>query len=130
MTKPKETPWSGRTTAYEHKDKFPAKLRATTAKGFRKVWMLDAQWSTCPVEVEDQVRNLWTFHEFGNDHYVLRTSVKDLKREYDGCKVNVYNPEKGVREDVPVKTDLIVRYIYEMAPEIRDDEQILIHWWW
>ena len=50
--------WSGRTTLHKHKfndwENFP--ITEKDKKAFKKVNFLDVQWSTCPVEVEKQVK--------------------------------------------------------------------------
>lgn len=128
--KKKGQTWSGRTTAMEHKRKFPSKLNPNTKQGFRKVWLLDAQWSTCPVEVEEQVKALWRFYERGNDYHVILTSLQDLKKGYNGVDVELYNTLSKRWGTVPLKTDLIVKYILEVEPTIGENDQIFIHWWW
>lgn len=128
--KKKGQTWSGRTTAPEHQGKFPAKLNPKTKQGFRKVWLLDAQWSTCPVEVEEQVAALWRFLERGNDYYIILTSLHDLEKGYNNAEVDMFNEVSKRNENVPLKTDLIVKYIKEVEPTIGENDQILIHWWW
>ncbi len=122
--------WSGKTTSYHHKwndTPNPPDVEA----GFRKVWFLDAQWSTCPVEVEGQVKDLWRLNGLGNDRYVLRTSITDLlEYEIDKCDVEQWDSANIKWQKVKLKTNAIVQWIKEQAPEIKDDELILIHWWW
>jgi hypothetical protein len=122
--------WSGRTSAYEHKHNFPAKLDPKTPEGFRKVWLLDAQWSTCPVEVEQQVKDLWRLFECGNDKYIIKTCLEDLENEYQDSEVERFNEKTSKWEKGPLKTDLIVKYIREVEPAINKKDLILIHWWW
>ena len=128
--KKKDQAWSGRTTAMEHKRKFPAKLKPNTKQGFRKVWLLDAQWSTCPVEVEEQVKALWRFYERGNDYHIISTSLRELATGYENAEVELYNTLSKRWGTVPLKTDLIVKYILEVEPTIGENDQIFIHWWW
>lgn len=68
-----------------------------------QVTLFDVQWTNCPVEVEDQVRTLWTDAELGND-----TSYYSWNSESDG-------------ESYPV----IDEYL-----KSRGVEKCLIHWWW
>lgn len=93
--------WSGKTTAYS---------KANTNVAFRKVWLLDAQWTDCPVEVEERIREMWEEQELRNDVSVIKTTLTELLEE----------PANHV----------IAQYILEKNPEIEDGEQILIHWWW
>jgi hypothetical protein len=121
--------YSGRTSSYLHKWHPETPNDPNTKAGLRKVWYLDAQWSTCPVEVEDQVRDLWSLNELGNDQYMFKTTVDELiEIESNECIINKLFRDPIRREDTPVKTDYIVQYIREHG--IPDDEQVIIHWWW
>ena len=104
MTKVK---WSGKTSSYHHKWN-DTPNPPDTLSGFRKVWFLDAQWSDCPIEVETEVKKLWKDYSLGNDNFILKSDVQDLM------------------EDYPV----ILQYVKEKEPDIKDDEKIIIHWWW
>ena len=101
-------PYSGVTSSYLHKHHPEKQNYADTKAGLRKVWFLDAQWSTCPVEVQKEVIKLWEEYDLGNDHYMLDLSVNDL--------LEMKN------------TEYIVQYIREH--NIPDDETVIIHWWW
>ena len=100
-----ENNWSGITTCYTHKHHPNDPIPENTPKGLRKVWFLDAQWSTCPIEVEKEVKELWKKYDLGNDHYILSFSVLDL-----------------LEEDTKVPN--IVKYIRENG--IADNEQVII----
>lgn len=104
--------WSGATSAYAHKFNPQAELPADTPAGVRKVWLLDAQWSTCPIEVEDQVKLLWNWYENGNDSYIIKTSIRALKKLHKS-----------------VNTNAVVQYLEEMGVT-DEDEDVIIHWWW
>lgn len=124
--------WSGKTSSYHHKwNDTPNPPEENTEAGLRKVWYLDAQWSTCPIEVELQVKDLWRLMELGNDHYMIKTSIQDLL-EYEANDVDVeqWNDEKSKWGKVKLKTNAIVQWIREQAPEMNEDELIIIHWWW
>ena len=121
--------WSGRTTLHKHKFRNWKEYPVTEQdkKGLRKINFLDVQWSTCPVEVENQVKELWGDYELGNDHYIIKTSINELKEiagdiEYE--EVDIY--------EEPIKfteTSAIVQYLQEQG--ITDEEEeIIIHWWW
>lgn len=123
--------WSGVTSAYTHKHTPTAKLPPDTKLGVRKVWLLDAQWSTCPIEVENQVRVLWRFGELGNDKYIFKTTIEELLEFQDNPEdytCEQWNDEKRKWEEKPITTDAIVQYLREMG--VGDNEQVLIHWWW
>lgn len=117
--------WSGKTSSFHHKW-HDTPNSPDEPSGLRKVWFLDAQWSTCPVEVEDQVRDIWSYAELGNDQYIFKTSVEDLL-ELDGY-VTRLRLEGGGWGDRPIRTNAIIQYIREHG--IADDEQVIIHWWW
>lgn len=106
--------WSGRTSLHGHKDENWRDYVITDndRRGVHHVVMLDAQWSTCPVEVEQQVKDLWRAYELGNDHYIIKTSINDLLEVH-----SVEHPN-----------DLIVQYLREN--NVGEDEQVIIHWWW
>ncbi|WAX21929.1 hypothetical protein [Stenotrophomonas phage RAS14] len=101
--------WSGKTSSYHHKWNDTPNPDDVNA-GFREVFYLDAQWSTCPIEVEDEVRKMWDEYELGNDCYIIHSSL-----------------EKLVKQD---KYHATIQYITEQKPDIDPKALILIHWWW
>lgn len=101
-------PYSGITSSYLHIWHPEEKNHLEEKAGLQKVWFLDAQWSTCPKEVQKEVIKLWKDYDLGNDHYMLQLSVNDLL-EFKN-------------------TEYIVQYIREH--DIPDDETVIIHWWW
>jgi len=129
--------YSGRTSLLEHKreDWKGNPVPENANPGLKKVWFLDAQWSTCPVEVGLQVKSLWRFHELGNDNYVYKTCVNDLLELLEEkVKVEVWDetptetkPWTGWVKK-PIQLDAIIQYIREHG--IPDDETVIIHWWW
>lgn len=100
--------WSGKTSSYHHKWHNTPNPEDVN-KGFRKVWLLDAQWSDCPIEVENEVKDLWDDYECGNDKYVIKSSLSLL---------------------IEQKRLVLVQYVQEQCPNIEENELILIHWWW
>jgi hypothetical protein len=108
--------WSGRTTLHKHKfsdwENYP--VLNEDKKGFKKISFLDAQWSTCPIEVETQIKRLWRSFDLGNDHHIIKTSINELME---------------ISDDSGFKTNAIIQYLVEQG--ITDnDELIIIHWWW
>lgn len=72
-----------------------------------KIWFFDVQWSDCPIEVESEVKHIWSNCEYGNDDYVYKTELNDdLFDDYP--KVYLWLKFKGVQEN----------------------EKVLINWWW
>ncbi len=123
--------WSGRTSSYNHKfDDWQSKpLEPNHRKAVRKQYILDAQWSDCPVEVETQVQDIWRLCELGNDNYIFKTSINNLLDTVEeGTTVDRWNDETHKWEEGPLMVDAIVQYLREQG--IGDDEQIWIHWWW
>lgn len=107
----KELKWSGVTSSYAHKCDPTATNPPDTKEALRKVWFLDAQWSNCPVEVEDDVKALWTERELGNDNYVYFTTLEDLR-------------ELGKELEIPH----IIKYLEDK--NIPEKDKLVIHWWW
>lgn len=99
--------WSSKTSSY-HRKWNNTPNPEDTDKGFRKVWLLDAQWSDCPIEVENEVKKMWKSYDLGNDNYVIKTDIDTLQEN----------------------NTLVAQYVKEQAPEIAGEELILIHWWW
>jgi len=141
-------PYSGRTSSYVHKhEPWQEGNMSDTPQAVRKQWVLDAQWTNCPREVEDQVKDLWRYHNLGNDNYILKYSVEDLLHLVeDGAKVEQWHekPANMSYEECtklerqgkkiwgwiegPIKVDYVVQYLREMG--VADDETVWIHWWW
>jgi hypothetical protein len=125
--------YSGRTTAYEHKDdsanpdeKPWSEIPHSGPMAVRRDWILDAQWSDCPIEVEDDIRRLWRFEELGNDNFILKRSISDFLKmldqdfeEWDEVQM------KWIKQ--PFKLDYLIDYLRQ---NLADDEKIFIHWWW
>ena len=109
-------------------------VQVMNVPALKKQWVLDAQWTDCPVDVEEVIKNLWRTYELGNDHYMLRISIKDLQEKEDSG----YEAEKwfwGEKDEdkkgwitVPSSLMPLIQYIRDAG--IPDDEQIIIHWWW
>ena len=104
--------WSGKTSSFHHKHNNTPNPSGVPA-GLRKVWFMDVQWSTCPIEVYDEVRDLWGLWGLGNDNYIIKTSLEDLE-------------ELG--EEGKLSTVAIRQYIIENG--VSEDEAVIIHWWW
>jgi len=120
--------WSGKTASYHHK-MFDTPNPPYIKNALRKILFLDVQWTNCPIEVEDQVRDLWRLHELGNDNYILKESIESLiEYETNNVMVEQWDNKEIKYKEVPLKTDAIVQYLREQG--VKDDEQVIIHWWW
>lgn len=101
--------WSGKTSSFHHKHNNTPNPPNSTNTALTKVWVLDAQWTNCPIEVEDEVKKIWSeSYDLGNDNYYLKSTLTDLIYSY------------------PV----IAQYVIEQNLDIAEDDTILIHWWW
>lgn len=118
--------WSGKTSSYHHKWNDTPNPEGTQ-EGVRKVWLLDAQWSTCPIEVEDQVRQLWRYYENDNDRYIIKTTIETLEKMIAN-EAEVEDFVGGEQQKVPLKVNAIIQYLEEMG--VGRSDQVLIHWWW
>jgi len=109
-----------------------------------KQWVLDAQWTDCPTEVEAAVKHLWRRYELRNDHCMLRLSVNDLfemaevpEGETNPTEVTITvkqwfwgetDEEKKGWVKAPADLKPLTDYLRENG--IPDDQQVIIHWWW
>lgn len=110
--------YSGRTTAHEHKfDDWAKKTIRNPTPAVQQVYVFNAQWTDCPVEVEAEVKQLWRDREFGNDNYYAKWDRDDDAgwTEEDG------DENKLFREKYPIIDE------YLMSKGV---EKCLIHWWW
>jgi len=125
--------WSGRTSAYPHKhgDWQNADLTGTP-EALQTKKILYAQWTLCPVEVEDEIKNLWRMNEFGNDNFYYSTSINDLLEVVEGGATvrEVYRDSKGNYQERQVPISLENLIYFARTNGLKEDEQFLIHWWW
>lgn len=142
--------FSGRTSAYTHKDErwYKDKPEYLNSDGsinwhsipheaspaLQRKLVLDAQWTDCPIEIENEVKKLWRFHELGNDNYILRYSINNLL-EFNDQDFEVEEWFWGETEEekkgwvkVPLKIKALIDYL--RSKDIPDDEEVIIHWWW
>lgn len=80
---------------------------AEIGKSVRKITYFDVQWSDCPKEVEKEVAMIWKDHELGNDNYIYKTCLdEELFKEYPRV------------------------YYWLKYNGVKDNEDVIIHWWW
>lgn len=108
-----KTTFSGRTTSLSHKFDNWKDKKPDGKKCVRTVKLIDVQWSDCPVEIEDIVRDLWQDYELNNDHCIIKLSGIDDVEE--------------VIQD-PAKAALFKQYLKSQG--VVKNELCLIHWWW
>lgn len=116
--------WSGRTSAYQHKfDDWQTKDVLGAPPAFQTMKVLFAQWTLCPVEVEDEVKLLWRMMELGNDNSYHRTSIAELvETTEDETRVEI----RGKMVDV--KFDNLIEFA--RINGLGETEEFLINWWW
>lgn len=76
--------YSGRTTQLNHKfaDWEAKAAKHSGADCVKDIKVLDVQWSNCPVEVEEQVREIWADMGLGNDDYIFKWSPEHHAEDY------------------------------------------------
>lgn len=95
-------------------------------RGLRLAWFLDAQWSDCPQEVYEAVREMWKWWEYGNDHYAEFTSIATLMDSYlSYCEDDLIKHSQIAKHLLT-----IIRYIVAKAPDIDADDDVIIRFWW
>lgn len=105
--------YSGRTTAYEHKRDSDWQVADLTnvRSAIRQETVFEVQWSDCPVEVENEVRELWIEQELGNDFFYYPWDSKDESDDGNGTLAEQY--------------PIIAEYL-----KSKGVTECLIHWWW
>lgn len=106
---------SGKTTTSHHKRNDTPSPPEDQKPGLRKVWFLEAQGTTCPIEVAQQVKELWHLFDLDNNYYILKTSLQELI---------------DIQKENKVKTKAIRQYILETTLGIDPNQTIIIHWRW
>ena len=78
------TKYSGQTTDYSAKHGDAWKQNPGRGSDcIQAVNLFDVQWSNCPVEVEEEVRQLWSDHDLGNDRYIYKwDGDEDVLEQY------------------------------------------------
>ena len=123
--------FSGRTTASSHKGQNwqQVKLDENVPKALRKVFFLDVQWSTCPVEIEKIVKDIWVFNDLGNDQYIYKTSLADLEGMSGEEHLVKKQIEDGDWRDVEIDYATLAEYLKSQG--VTDpEESVVINWWW
>lgn len=100
--------WSGKTSSYHHKWHDTPNPENDNEPALTKVWVLNAQWTNCPIEVEDEVRKIWVNSDLGNDTSIYKTTLQELIYDYP----------------------IIAQYIIEQNLDIQEKDLLFIHWWW
>lgn len=64
----------------------------------KQVTVFDVQWSDCPIEVEEEVKKLWRYYEYGNDHYIHKWETSADNEEGQWPIIAEYLASKNVTE--------------------------------
>lgn len=72
-----------------------------------KVWFFDVQWSDCPDFVEDEVKNLWDNQELSND-----------------SSLSIHHLDDELFDEYPSI------YLWLKYKGVKQDDKVVIHWWW
>lgn len=105
------TEYCGRTSAYGHKHENWREFKGKIPPAISQVTVFNAQWTDCPVEVENEVKRLWRDNELRNDVCYYHWTAED---QVDG----------GRSHDAETYP-LIAEYLASKG--VTD---CLIHWWW
>lgn len=110
-----EDGWNDKTSSYHHKW-HDTPNPDNVDQALKQVWVLDLQWSNCPEELEREAKYIWECWSLSNDYCYKQFTLKDLKLEHS--------------LDLPLINKYILEQIEVRNLDIKEDENILIHWWW
>ena len=114
------TEYSGRTSAHMHKFDDWKDHPGPFAPAISQMTVFNAQWTDCPIEVENEVKRMWGDHELGNDsHY------DKWDRDADHYTLTPDGEISDVDSTFALVYPLIDEYL--MSHGI---SKCLIHWWW
>lgn len=102
-------------------------------KAVRKVTVFDVQYTDCPENVAEEVKVLWRLEDLGNDYYVYKTTIEDLRDMADEIALDpgyysVRMYRDGEHKMVQPQLGIIIDYLRSQG--VDDDEKVWIHWWW
>jgi hypothetical protein len=99
--------WCGKTSSYHHKHNDTPNPKETP-KALVKTWVLNAQWSDCPIEVQKEVSRIY------------------------GDSDNLYNNSywKMTLHELICDFPIIAQYFIEQDLGIELGDTILINYWW
>ena len=115
--------YSGRTSSHAHKfDDWKSK-DCNGCQAIQKATIIEAQWSNMPIEVYEEVADLWRWMEFGNDYYYYHTSVEELKEMQEDSQTDFYEDRKE---------KLVLDYLFQWLDEngFKGNQRFLLHFWW
>lgn len=71
--------YSGRTSSHSHKFDGWESKKADGGPAVRTATVIEAQWSTMPIEVYEDVQRLWRYLDLGNDNYYWSFNMNDYR---------------------------------------------------
>lgn len=106
-TEYKPIKWCGKTGSYHHKHNDTPNPKETP-KALVKTWVLNAQWSDCPIEVQEEVARVYSDSD------------------------NLYNNSywKMTLHELICDFPIIAQYLIEQDLNIELNDIILINYWW
>lgn len=119
--------YSGRNTSREHQGNDWKQHNGPFNPSITTETVFNAQWTDCPIEVEQAVKQLWRDYEFGNDHYYFQWDHEEIfgdgtpDPEHDGKTKEELDEFFGIQE---------YHYIIDEYLLSKGVKKCLIHWWW
>lgn len=89
--------------------------------------VLEVQWSNCPVEVYDAVKELWKDYELGNDTHYYSWSHDDIFGDGTPDPDHAGKTKEELDEFFGIQP---YHYIIDKYLISRGVKTCLIHWWW
>lgn len=90
----------------------------------KQVYVLETQWTDCPDDVKQDVRKLWQYKEFGNDHYYYRWDINSEEEMLAEDEEYILEYDKSDDSAYP-KCEALKAFLASKG--IR---KCLIHYWW
>ena len=100
--------FTGRTSCLKHKGEGWEESKGAGEECIQQKTIFEVQWTNCPVEVEKEVKQLWSDRELGNDNSYASWDMEETNAESENRYplIQAFLESKGVTGS------------------------ILIHWWW
>ena len=115
---PKKKVYSGKTSNNHYVDDWEKRGNGPSAITQRTV--IEAQWSDMPVEVYEDVRTLWKWLEYGNDHYYADLCIQDIE------EIIVWGCEESGND-----LGYLMQWLKEKGfKEDDENDRFLLRYWW
>ena len=97
----------------------------------KKEWVLSTVWTDCPVEIQDIVSCIWTEYELGNNNYIHKTSIENLKEFQEESKDRtweIWDSKINKWSHIPINVQPLIDYLEALG--VQEQESVIIHHWW